>query len=517
MRASLFTAFCLTAAAALADTPYSVDFSDLWFDPAESGWGINLAQQDNVAFATMFVYGPDGRPRWYSASNMNGVRAAATTPGVAFHGQLVEAMGPAQPGLFDAARVTRRDVGTIAFEPLTDNLADLSYTVDGVIVRKKVQRLTMKGSNASGEYVGYRSARGCGTANDPLSNNPASIRILQNPASFTMTSTVLNETCTYVGTPQQQGRISGAKGTFSCSGQTPPGQFEITNMNVTYQGFIARLTTRTSATCAMEARFVGLSPEGTLASRASVDASDLWWNANESGWGVNFQQQDDIAFATIFTYGPDGRPRWYSASDLRMRFVLPGGLPSFDGRLYESTGPGFSTAFNPAAVTRRDVGLFTATPVTGSPDEMNLLYYVDGVEYIKNVKRFTTRGNDPTGTYRGHYAMHNPCSGGGTGLFTNRVDFSISQSGGMFQMTASTSNQTCTFLGPLQMRGRMVYSQGNYICTGNAPENGTFRVSELEVGQHGIIGQILRGFEPVEVLPWARCTMAGRIAGVRPF
>lgn len=226
-----------------------------------------------------------------------------------------------------------------------------------------------------------------------------------------MISTVLNETCTYNGTPQQRGRITGVKGTFLCSGQTPPGTFEITDMNVTFQGFVARLTTRTSATCTMEARFAALSPEGTLAARASVDASDLWWNANESGWGINFQQQDDLAFATLFTYGVDRQPKWYAASELRLRFVLPGGLPSFEGRLYESTGPGFSTVFNPAAVTRRDVGLFTATPVPGSPDEMNLLYYIDGVQYAKNVKRFTTKGNDPTGTYRGHYAMRNTCSG----------------------------------------------------------------------------------------------------------
>jgi len=374
----------------------------------------------------------------------------------------------------------------------------------------------MKATNASGEYVAYRSARGCGTATDPLSNNPAAVRILQNGSSFTMTSTVLNETCTYSGMAEQRGRITGVKGTFACSGQTPPGTFEITDMNVTYQGFMAHLTTRSSPTCTMEARIAGLSPEGTLAARASVDASDLWWNSFESGWGINFQQQDNIAFATLFTYGADGQPRWYSASDLRLRFVLPGGLPSFDGKLYESTGPGFSTSFNPAAVTRRDVGLFTANPVPGSPDELNLLYQIDGITYTKNVKRLTTRGNNPGGTYRGQVAMQNTCSGGGTGLFTLRTDFTILVNGA-FQMTETAPNRTCTYVGSTEPRGRMYMSQGSYVCTGNAPESGTYRITEMEVGQDGVIGQFVRGTDAPSNLPFARCTVGGRIAGVRPY
>lgn len=107
--------------------------------------------------------------------------------------------------------------------------------------------------------------------------------------------------------------------------------------------------------------------------------------------------------------------------------------------------------------------------------------------------------------------------GGGTGIFSDAVNFSISQSGGIFQMVATTANQSCSFIGPLQQRGRMVFSQGPYVCTGNAPESGSFRVSELEVGQHGVIGQILRGFERPEVLPFAACTVGGRIAGVRTY
>ena len=38
------------------------------------------------------------------------------------------------------------------------------------------------------------------------------------------------------------------------------------------------------------------------------DMTDLWWNANESGWGVTATHQGDVVFLTFFVYGMDNRP-----------------------------------------------------------------------------------------------------------------------------------------------------------------------------------------------------------------
>src|SRR5207237_7576105 len=164
-------------------------------------------------------------------------------------------------------------------------------------------------------------------------------------------------------------------------------------------------------------------------------------NPDESGWGINFQQQDDLAFATLFTYGVNRAAKWYSASDRRMGFVLAGGLPSFSGKLYESTGPGYATSFNAAAVTRREVGDVFLTPIPGKPDEANLMYYVDGLQYLEKLKRVTMKENDSSGTYAGSYALRNTCAGGGTGIFSEPVTFTITQLRGSFSMTATTANQ----------------------------------------------------------------------------
>src|SRR5215207_11325714 len=69
-------------------TSFSTDYTDLWFSPAESGWGLNLSQQGNTMFGTLFVYGTDQTPRWYVAS------ALVATSTNSFTGALYRTTGP---------------------------------------------------------------------------------------------------------------------------------------------------------------------------------------------------------------------------------------------------------------------------------------------------------------------------------------------------------------------------------------------------------------------------------------
>ena len=64
--------FLAAAAVALPATVLSaptVDYTDLWFIPAESGWGANVIQQHDILFVTLFVYGTNGQPTWFVASS----------------------------------------------------------------------------------------------------------------------------------------------------------------------------------------------------------------------------------------------------------------------------------------------------------------------------------------------------------------------------------------------------------------------------------------------------------------
>lgn len=52
---------------------------------------------------------------------------------------------------------------------------------------------------------------------------------------------------------------------------------------------------------------------GTWAASA-VAVSGLWWNANESGWGLSLTQQGATIVAAWFTFDDNGKPTWYVAS-----------------------------------------------------------------------------------------------------------------------------------------------------------------------------------------------------------
>ena len=103
-------AFFATLAIAFpaAATTYSTDYTDLWWSGgSESGWGINLVQQGEVIFATMFVYANDNTAHWYSASALLPVGSSTTN----FSGELTESRGPwlGNP-TFDPNTVTRTTV-----------------------------------------------------------------------------------------------------------------------------------------------------------------------------------------------------------------------------------------------------------------------------------------------------------------------------------------------------------------------------------------------------------------------
>ncbi len=107
---------------------------------------------------------------------------------------------------------------------------------------------------------------------------------------------------------------------------------------------------------------------------------DLWWNGDESGWGINFTHQGDILFATLFTYGLDGRARWY----LMSRGDRVPGTQRFQGTLYETTGPAFN-ASPWGAIAYTTVGSMSVDFTGGNAAQLS--YTVNGVSVNKAITR----------------------------------------------------------------------------------------------------------------------------------
>jgi hypothetical protein len=148
----------LLLALQLISTPiFAAVWSDMWWNPSESGWGVNVSQQGGVMFLTFFVYAPDGTPKWYTAAVYRG--AAPATGYAAFHGDMYETRGPWFGTGFNPAAVQARKVGSVTFAPLTPYSATLLYSVDGVQVTKSIQRQTWQHINLSGRYAGAYTVR----------------------------------------------------------------------------------------------------------------------------------------------------------------------------------------------------------------------------------------------------------------------------------------------------------------------------------------------------------------------
>ena len=45
----------------------ALEYTDVYFNPSEPGWGLFLVQSDTFQFVSFFIYGSNGGPRWYTA------------------------------------------------------------------------------------------------------------------------------------------------------------------------------------------------------------------------------------------------------------------------------------------------------------------------------------------------------------------------------------------------------------------------------------------------------------------
>jgi hypothetical protein len=207
----------------------------MWFVPGESGWGLNVIEQGDVIFATLFVYDAQGRPRWYVASNL--AQSGTTADGTAVNsGPLYEATGgaPATAASFDPARVTRRHVGSMSFQVRTPGSATLTYNVDGVSVTKTLTNFAFAANDPSGSYVGQIADAAGG-------HDPAQISISAANNMFAMRiAGMYGGACDYSGQSQQKGAYLYASGTVQCPlGGTA--KFELRDLAVAAEGVTARV------------------------------------------------------------------------------------------------------------------------------------------------------------------------------------------------------------------------------------------------------------------------------------
>jgi len=251
-----------------ADT-VDTNYTALWWNANESGWGLNISHQGNTLFGTLYTYDANGNPAWYSMSS--GAKQADGS----YLGELVTSSGPGFSSTpWNPNAVTRTVVGNMRVSFTDPGHGTLTYNVGPAQVTKTITKIDFGGAQECSWDASNRSR----------SNN------------FT----------------------------------------------------------------------------------------DLWWGGiAESGWGVNLAHQGGIIFATLFTYDASGQPRWFVMSAGRET-----GDATFSGALYRTRGPAFNAVpFTPiTAADNTEVGTMTFNFTDG--DTGTMTYTVNGVQVVKNIKRF---------------------------------------------------------------------------------------------------------------------------------
>ena len=202
------------------------DPSGLWYDPAESGWGLTVAEQGDKVFAVLFVYDPANRPAWYFASDLQ--VSHDFLPFQQAEGALYRSTGPWFGGTFDPHAVTVTPAGTMKLVMLPTSM-QVTYVIDGTTYTKSLQPQTwadghapLAGNYEGGLRIGAKSDRNCPdlsfAPSDPfakftfqvLEDAPGRMRFLWNRDKDTI--------CVAIGQYAQRGQLGTITGTIGCGG-----------------------------------------------------------------------------------------------------------------------------------------------------------------------------------------------------------------------------------------------------------------------------------------------------------
>jgi len=201
---------------------HAANYTDVYYDTAEPGWGAFLVQSQTFQFIAFFIYGADGKPTWYTAQlNDDGTGN--------YTGTLYAITGTYFQNPWQGYNIN--PAGTASFTPSDVYHATLKYTVNGLAqVTKSMQRQTLTpdvlspGPNYSGSMSG--AVAGCA---DPTQNEtPFRARYVLAVTQTANTSASLTFTfvdtahdglvCTISGPIAQYGRLYQLNGMLTCTG-----------------------------------------------------------------------------------------------------------------------------------------------------------------------------------------------------------------------------------------------------------------------------------------------------------
>ena len=188
-------------------------YSDWWWNPDESGHGINVGQQDNTLFISWFTYDEQGQGMWLVTSG--------TLTNTKVTGNWTRTTGPKLGTPFDPLQVTKTTVGTVTVAFADLHHAKMDWTVNGKSGTVNLVRQTWSPVSLDGIYSGSSHGNICGQAVEFWETN--TLTITQNsPVGAPQTMHVIDvdshgKTCTFDGEVTKSGSFIYHSGAYSCT------------------------------------------------------------------------------------------------------------------------------------------------------------------------------------------------------------------------------------------------------------------------------------------------------------
>ncbi|QJR15187.1 DUF1800 family protein [Usitatibacter palustris] len=313
----------------------AANFTDIWWNPSESGWGVALSHHHDKIFGLLYIYDADGKPLWVSMPD-----GKFENNGRTYVGSLYRTTGPSyRAAFFNPTQVNVSSVGTARIDfGADDQSATMQVTIGSYQSTKQVKRYSF--GNAPSNYPN--------------------------------------------------------------------------------------------------------------------DRSDIWWNPDESGWGLTLNHNGNNIFGVLYTYDETGRPLWVT---------MPGGTfteaNQFNGKLYTTTGSPYTAAFEASKVKTTEVGNISIEFING--DEARLTISINGFTRSRPVRRFAF-GTDP-------------------GIRPPKVDLSINATASPLVAPATVTLRAAVTAGDRPVSKVVFYEGCDRIGEATAAP-WEFKVASLSAGNH---------------------------------
>ena len=205
-----------------------------------------------------------------------------------------------------------------------------------------------------------------------------------------------------------------------------------------------------------------LSPSVTLSAGYSIDTAaspspitGLWWNQNESGWGMTLTQQYDVIFIAMYTYDFAGNPIWYAVTN------CPVVAYGCTGDMYKINGGSPPTSiWNPNLVFTK-VG--TGTLVFTDNNTATFNFSINGTPGAKAITRQVFRGPVP-----GALTPSYPLQTGYKALLANGLSKNFTVSGdcsGSGTKTSAPARTSTSFEGVAALSATSTFTMSLTNCT----------------------------------------------------